>query len=330
MPEATPSLATPEDARRFLLKARALRHAEPDEFAAAAALAAAIGESLPARSADATDSEDADDDARATADLKAELWAEVGNARRVLGLHAAAEDAFTRAGELLAAGRGEPQPAAAVSLLVAALLADQRRFDDALRLLEQARALFARRGDRHATGETFVHEGLIRFNRQEAIPAARLFSAALCLLEPARGSKMIFSAVHNLAVCAVQLGDFARAEMILAASEDLYAELGGEIIELRRRWLLARIAASTGREAEAAEILDDLRRCYARRGLGLDEATATLDLALVSLSLGRTSGILGHLAGALRVFRSLRIEREALAVIVLLENSLRAEEAALA
>src|SRR5262245_33516455 len=89
-------------------------------------------------------------------DLRARAWGYIGNAHRLRADLAGATQAFTRAFRHLRRGTREPIELAVLLDLQASLRRAQRRFRDALRLLQRAFALFDAVGDRHRAGRTLL------------------------------------------------------------------------------------------------------------------------------------------------------------------------------
>lgn len=90
------------------------------------------------------------------ADLRARAWAFVGNACRLRSDLQGAEEAFEQAYQQLKKGTRDCLERAIFLDLKASLRRAQRRFDEALRLLQRAVDLFLAHGERHRAGRSLV------------------------------------------------------------------------------------------------------------------------------------------------------------------------------
>jgi transcriptional regulator with XRE-family HTH domain/tetratricopeptide (TPR) repeat protein len=240
--------------------------------------------------------------------FSARAYAFLGNALRVAGdLRPGADRAFARSRELRRPGSpGELEPAEEALLidLEASLRRDQRRFDAALALHEQALAL----GSVQATG-------LLLLNKAATFQLAERFESALAVLaetEPHVASSpfLHFAQLFNQAANLCELGRFAEAEPRLPAIRALAEELDRPILRVRLLWLEAKVAAGTGRREEALELLGGVVREFAARRVPYDAALAALELAVWHLEAGETDAVRRLAAQIAPIFQQQKIERE--------------------
>ena len=90
-------------------------------------------------------------------DLRARAWGYIGNARRVRSDLHAAEGAFEEAYLQLEKGTEDPLERAILLDLEASLRRDQRRFDEAYKLLRRAISIFLQSGQKHRAGRSLVN-----------------------------------------------------------------------------------------------------------------------------------------------------------------------------
>ncbi|HEX2224299.1 MAG TPA: hypothetical protein VHN15_08840, partial [Thermoanaerobaculia bacterium] len=90
-------------------------------------------------------------------DMRARAWASIANARRVSSDLQGAEEAFQLAFALLRDGTEDLFERAFLLDLKASLRRDQRRFDDAKRLLRRAVSIFSDLGEKHRAGRCLVN-----------------------------------------------------------------------------------------------------------------------------------------------------------------------------
>ncbi len=249
--------------------------------------------------------------------------AHVANALRVRGELRAAEAVLEQAKELWDSGS---DPAAVLDpgrlpSLEGALRRDQRRFTEALALLDQAAAT-GRSPELALIQKGFTLEVMGEYER--AVEALR---RAEPLVERQGNLRLMNILRLNLAWDFCHLGRFAEADAIGRQVRALAAEMGDEIGILRGLWLAGRIAAGMGQPEEARELLRQARREFAARGMGYDVALALLEEAALLLSQGRAAEVRTLTPSLAEVFESKGVHREALAALRLFQEAAEREEA---
>jgi len=258
--------------------------------------------------------------------LQGYAWAHVSNARRVCNDLPGAEAAMVRARKLWEAGEpGDPGLLNKAWLpgLESALRRDQRRFQEALKRINEALVL--------DTGEL---RGQILLNRSAIYQilgdpegSAVALSEATPLIDPRREPRLAFGVRFNHLVDLCQLGRFEEAAPRLTGVRSL-AERSGEELDLTRvLWLEGKIAAGLGKAEEALSAFEQARGVFRRRDLTFVYGLVSLELAVLLLEEGRTSDVKTLAEEMLQIFRTQRIEREALAALRLFCDAARRETA---
>ncbi len=258
-------------------------------------------------------------------DLLARAWARVGNARRVLGDHGRAETAFRTAHGFLGRGTGDLLVEAEVIDLEASLDSSQRRFGEALALLQRAAAIYRRLNDRQRLGRALISLGTVRGHSGDPGPAIDEIRRGLALIDAAAEPRLVLSAHHNLAVFLNELGHPAEARAMLARHESAYEALADDWARLRRRWLEGRIAHAEGDLGEAERALLETQQGFVDRELGYDAALVGLDLAAIYTAEGRTAEVARLAAGMVAIFRSCDVDREAVAALTVFRRAAEME-----
>jgi len=205
--------------------------------------------------------------------------------------------------------------------LEASLCRAERKFEEALELLEQARGV-SRKPARILIKKGFTMEVMGEYERAKAA----LLEAEPWLDREAE-PRLWYKQRFNLAVLGTHLGEYAQASDLARQVRDVVLDLGDEIFLSKLLWLDGRIAAGQGRREEALALLRQARRELGARGMGYDVALALLEEAALLLDEGRTEEV-KVLAENLRgVFASKRVEREALAALRLFHEAAEREEA---
>jgi tetratricopeptide (TPR) repeat protein len=296
---------------------RALRSSDPERMVLTAEFAVALAERLTTGSGEI----------KATADLQARAWAELGNARRIADDMTGAESDLVQALERAGHGTGDPLLLAQLMHLTASLYIDQRRFDEARRLLDFIYAIYEREGDRHLAARALISKGLCAGYAFEVHEAVLLLARGLTLLDGAREPKLVLAAIHNLIWCLVECGQGAQAERLFRESRLLYARFAEKLDSMKARWLEGRIAAAIGDNERAEKRFQEALSHFETARLPYEMALVSLDMATLWLRSGRTIEIRQIIQKTITVFRDRGIRREALGMLIVLREALKKEQA---
>jgi tetratricopeptide (TPR) repeat protein len=205
--------------------------------------------------------------------------------------------------------------------LEASLRRAQRRFGEALALLDEALAI-GRSPARVLVQKGFTLEVMGEFER-----SIEILLQAKPLAER-QGDRRLQNMLHcNLGFTFCHVGRFAEAAELAREVRTCAAAMGDEIGVLRGIWLEGRIAAGLGRPAEARSLLRQARQEFAARKMGYDVALALLEEAALLLAESRTAEVKSLARELAAVFESKGVHREALAALRLFQEAAEREEA---
>lgn len=295
----------------LLARSLACRHHDPEQMVLLAERAASI----------AADLDPLIYGPELTSDLRARCLAELGNAHRVSDDLESAERALRNAAEESGRGTQDPLLLARLMDLTASLRGAQRRFREALELLDAVYQLYENHGDRHNAGRALISKGLYTGYGNNPDEAVRLLSVGLGMIHPASDPKLVISAVHNLIGFLADSGRFREAQRLLNRTRRAYYTEGDRVNLIKLRWLEGRIAAGLGRLHRAEKVLLEARQELEANGLLYQTALVSLDLAGVWLSQGKTAETRTLVEELVATFQARRIAREALAALVLLKEA---------
>ncbi len=263
-------------------------------------------------------------------DVQARAWSILGHAWREDSRLFDAEDAFQRAEALLEEGSGDPAQAGRVLHLKAILRHAQRRFDDALALFQRASRHFDASRDTHLLGGVRIDQARTLRELGDLYGAVRSVRAGLDHIDPERNPRLTLVAKHNLTLYLQELGDTEEALQIVGELLPLHARVGGAIDRLRLRWLEGKIAHVQGDLERSRAAFEEVREAFIERSMAFDAALVSLDLAAVHLRCERFADVLRLAGEMLTVFRALRIDREVIAAVYLLERAAAARKVSVA
>jgi tetratricopeptide (TPR) repeat protein len=255
------------------------------------------------------------------ADLQAQAWASLGNAQRVCGNLPEAEEAFVTSCRRAEHGSGSPRLLARVHLQVGALRMFQRRFEEALALVERAEKNSRESGERPLLAIALVQKATILVYSGEAEAAADLFRQAIPLIDREEDPYLFLAAHHNLAFCYINLDQPDEALALFVEIRPLYQECKDPLILLRATWQEGQLLREIGHLHSAKAALIRAREGFTEQGLAYETAAVCLDLADVYSKLGKTDELRQTIAEAMPIFRSLRLGREVLASLLRLQHT---------
>lgn len=205
----------------------------------------------------------------------AALHGYAGNAHRVLGEFESAEALLNRA---LTLDPGEPR----LLELKASLLHDLHRLKEASDTLSQAAALRSKQQDPLLHATILLKNAMVLDLAETPEDAASVVLKAVGIIgdhsASDKGEELLRTGVQNLALYLTNSGRPREALQILRHSQALLTH-GGTRFEIRREWILARIAGALGEESARGAFEAVRERCAKERMLQ--------EVALISLDLAR-------------------------------------------
>ncbi|HEV8583132.1 MAG TPA: hypothetical protein VGX68_29040 [Thermoanaerobaculia bacterium] len=245
------------------------------------------------------------------------------NIVRVAGDLNAADTAFTEAERLWLAG-SDPNAVldpGRILDLKASLRRAQRRLDESLALLQEARTV-GRFPERILVKKGFTLEVMGDYSG-----ATEALLEALPLVERTGDPRLLYMAKGNLAVVYTHLGYFDAAAALLPQIRELATERGDGNELPRVRWLEGRILAGLRRPREACRLLAEARQEFQRRRMLYDAALALLEEAALLLEEGRSAEVQPLACELAAVFKGNGVHREALAALRLFHEAVERAEA---
>jgi tetratricopeptide (TPR) repeat protein len=255
--------------------------------------------------------------------VRAYALAHWANVLRVRGKLKTAETCLEKARRLWAAGAdpsGLLDPGRLLDL-EGSLRRDQRRFDEALDLFQQAEPV-SRFPERVLLKKGFTYEVMGDYRR-----AIATLLEAEPLVERRGDTRLIYMLRFNLATNYCHLGRYAKAAELVHQVRELVVQRDDRIEANRVIWLEGRILAGLGHPEEARRLLAEARQRFAAEKMFYDVALALLDEAGLLLDQGRTGEVKVLTLELTEVFQSKGVHREALAALRLFQEAAEREAA---
>jgi hypothetical protein len=295
----------------LLQRSWALRHESPLEMVRLARQARDLAESFASEELGAT----------ALANLQCRAWVELANANRVADDLAAGERALGRATELFLQGTQDEELAARLFSVQASLLGDCRRFSLADTALDLVLSIHRRRGDDHQTGRALVKKGIFAGYQGKSEEAVLLIEEGLTLLDEKREPRLVHLALHNQARLLLDAGQLREARIALWKAKARGLDPGGQVNELKVRWLEGQINAALNELERAEAALSEVKEGFEEAGLIYKAALVGLELGAVLLRQERPEPAAREILTAADIFMALGIGREASASVLLLRHA---------
>jgi transcriptional regulator with XRE-family HTH domain len=259
--------------------------------------------------------------------LGAYCWAHIGNARRVANDLAGADKAFLHVRELWQAGAASGLnflPEWRLLDLEASLRGEERRFSEALELLERAKAAVGE-GNVLAIARILLKKEHVfeqMGNTQGALTALREVAP---FVDASRDPRLLLALLSKLVNNLCLSERYTEASERLSQVRELAIQQGNDLDMLRVVWLEARLASGEGRTEDAVAGFERVRQDFTARGLPYDAALASLDLALLWLKAGRSREVLEIARAMTWIFQAQGISREALGALTLFREAAQNE-----
>lgn len=257
---------------------------------------------------------------------RARAWASLGNVLRVLADFRQAEQAFRQAEIHLASGWLDPLDEALLLEYKSSLRRAQRRFGEALEMLDAAISLYREVNEPHGQGRAMMAKGLVLRYSGDAEGASTWFRDSLFLLDGNEEPRLLALSQSNLIGCLLDSGKVHEAAALIPESRKLIEQVGKRSDFLRLRWLEGTVAVTLGRTGAAESIFLELIDAFTEDRLAYDVALVCLELSAVYAGQGRTADVKRLAAEMLPIFQSCEVHREALAALIVFQQAAEMEQ----
>lgn len=262
-------------------------------------------------------------------DMRARAWAYIANLQRIASDLAGANQAFEVSYAHLMRGSREPLERALFLDLKASLCGAQRKFPQAIRLLNRAITIFRYSGDDHRAGKSLVNLAAVYSYAGQLEEAIPLLRQALTLIDPTQDERLVLGAWHNLIDDLAMLGRFIEAQGLYRQARPLYQKNRDVGVDLRRLWVKGKIERGLGQTSSAESLFLAARTGFLAEDFPFEAALVSLELAILYTEQERTAELKQLAVEMLPIFASRHIHREALAALMFLKQAVESERLSL-
>lgn len=267
--------------------------------------------------------------------LRSLAWAALANALRVKGDLQGAARSFDMSDTWWEAGTWGAEDALGyepVRLdLKASLRMAERRFPEALALLDDAVALFLEgqpeHRDPHLAGRSLIKKALVLVEMSESEQAIQVLKKANGWIDPSRDPRLLLCVRHNLVDNLSKANRHREAADLLPELKALASTHGSTLDRLRLDWVEGRVAAGLGDHERTRKLLQGVRQTFLGNDNIYEAALVALDLAISYLEEGKSAEVRELAEDMVTVFQAHDVPREALAALLLFQESARRETA---
>jgi tetratricopeptide (TPR) repeat protein len=254
------------------------------------------------------------------ADLRAHSWRQFGNALRISGRISEAEEVLMKAQSYCKEGTGDPPLRAWLLEQMASLRIFQRRFEEAIEISDQAGQIYRELGENHSLASTMVQKAVASLYSGEPESAVRILNRAIPLIDNEEDPHLLLAACHNLVQCYINLDRPEQALALYSEAREIYQEFQDALISLRAAWQEGMLLRDLGHLRAAEAALLRARKGFMDRSLAYEVAVVSLDLTAVYIKLSEAEKVKQTVAETVPIFRALRVDRDALASLLQLQQ----------
>lgn len=281
----------------------------------------ALGASLAAKKLGRRESDRARYSPAQITDLRVRTLIELANAQRLNHLYHDANNALAEAAQLLEDGEGESLTTGRFLDVQASLRMDERKLDDALKILGELHRHYLEVGEIHLAGRALISLGIALALQQNPQEAAANLRKGLKMLDRLRDPKLVVNAEFELLHSMTDLGDFREASNMLMKSGLWQAFADDPLNFLKLRWVEGKIFAGLGKLRRAKKAFSEAKEEFLLRDRSYLAAMLNLELAKVLLRQNRAEEVEPLAQEALEIFRRLNVDREAVRAMSFLHDA---------
>ncbi len=226
------------------------------------------------------------------------------------------------------AGTGAPCVRAWYCRLRSSLYLFHRQFASATALAEEAVEAYSQLQDPAGEGAALILVAITSIYAGDPRRALPLLDRSVALARECDDEPLARLAINNIVRAYSDLGAFQEAHAVVQSADSLFEFCDEEIVRLKWKWNAARLERDLGLFPSAIARLEAVREGFLERGLRVEVADVSLDLADVYLRTHDGPGVLRTIGETVPIYRALGATRELLASLLQLTQSVHDHEQA--
>jgi tetratricopeptide (TPR) repeat protein len=261
-------------------------------------------------------------------DLRAVGFAELANARRLARDLMGSEEEFTECWAEWNAPRKQPDPLALAEIcfLHGTLRMYQRRYAEAVDLLNKSLSLFEDEDDRRGQVQVLIQLAALNTHIGEPKRSIADLDRATFLIDEKAEPYLVFSVSTNKANVMARSGDYGSSMKELTKSRQLWKSVDWPLGTAEMDWVEAFVCHETGNLARAEELYISARTSFSDAHESLSGTLLALDLGVLYWDQARISEAIQTAAEVIPALQSLRLHPETLEAISILARAIRNQE----
>ena len=261
-------------------------------------------------------------------DRRAEGLICLGNARRLAADFPRSNAEFEAAWAVWRAPRErrDPRIPARIHLNQGTLRMFQRRYDEALQMVDKALTLYEREGDTEGQILALIQRAAIRGYTDHIEESIRDLQTALNLTDRDEAPYLVFTIYKNLTNTYLRAGSYGLAWQNIVLSLESRPGEDCPLGKAKVAWLKGCAKEGMGEPEEAESLYCEARTLYIEAEDSTSTALLGLDIAAFYSENGRHAEVMDLISKALPVLGSLRFHDETLAALALLSQAARSGE----
>lgn len=245
------------------------------------------------------------------ANLKALGWAWLASARCLAGDLRGAEQGFGNSERFLEMGEHDEVILGDIALFKASLRRDQRQFEEAWGLLDDAAEHYRKAERPDLIGTVLIAKATVKYEEGDASEAIPHLEEARDLTDEDTDGFIRLSLYHNLVTAYAETGRYSQALELLPRTRQLSAQYGRGYHRIRLRWLEGIILRGRGQFEQAEQALVEAREAFTTIDDMISAALVCLDIAALYLRQNRYDDVERLSTSMVPLFSAVQQHRDA-------------------
>ena len=255
------------------------------------------------------------------AQIRANAWKDRAHTLQYLGRYGEAMQAIERGESILAPFATAAHDRAILLFVKALILQRLDDFDASAEMLDRCRAVFFDHGDTKRYLSCGVLRGNLLYRMERYAEARESYAMLLDVADPETRARL----QNNLALCAIELGDLAGADVHIQEASRGFREVDRDVEGIRVEAVAGRLLLARGFAVKSMEVLTVARAQFREYGLIEESGLCALGMAEALLALGRHDDAEAITASVAREFEAAKLNHRSIEAVERLRGEIEAK-----